>query len=144
MDPFQELIEFVAERIETVSQVETIIGDPFEAGGKRFVPLIEIRMGFFGAGLTGDGKAAESETQLSGSGAGHIGATGGGIRIRPVGVIFQEADEAHYLPIPDESGGISTLFKRVPNFFKRRRGEAEAGGGSPIDEAAARAADPER
>ena len=128
MDSFEALIDFLVDRVETVSQVDTIIGEPFEAGGRRFVPLIEVRMGFFGAGFDGTGNATETKSELGASGSATLGATGGGIRIKPVGVIYQEADEAHFLSLTNEPSPAAAFLKSLPNqLFKRSQSSDDSG-----------------
>lgn len=126
MDAFEELIDFLVDRIETVSKVDTIIGEPFEAGGRRFVPLIEVRMGFFGAGFAGNGNATEKTSELGASGSATVGATGGGIRIKPVGVIYQEGDQAHFLALANEPSRAAAFLEKLPDQLLNRKKSKEA------------------
>ena len=80
MQEIEQLVAAAMERIETVLDSKSVVGEPIKVGEYTIIPLVSMGFGF-GSG-TGTGK---SEEIIKGEGAGAGLAGGGGIK--PVAVV---------------------------------------------------------
>src|SRR5690242_8867421 len=81
----ETLVERLADRLGTNSNVRTIFGDPVERNGVTVIPVARVRYGFGGGG---GGKEGES-----GSGG------GGGAKVEPLGYIEMKNGMSEFRPI---------------------------------------------
>ena len=106
---FEELLNKVTDFIKSEAKTDTIIGEAFQLGEFKCVPVIKVGMGFGsggGEGVEGKGKKGE------GAGA------GAGIGIQPIGFLVTKGDEISFL----ESGkthGLAAAFEKVPDLIER-------------------------
>jgi len=106
---FEELLNKVTDFIKSEAKTDTIIGEPFQLGEFKCVPVIKVGMGFGSGGGEGvEGKGRKGE----GAGA------GAGIGIQPIGFLVTKGDEISFL----ESGkthGLAAAFEKVPDLIER-------------------------
>ncbi len=87
----KEILEPIAEKLQSGTNVRAVYGDPVEAHGKTIIPVAKVAYGFgggFGKKDTGDGEPDKDE-----------GGAGGGAAANPVGVIEVSEEGTRYIPI---------------------------------------------
>ncbi|NLE01224.1 MAG: sporulation protein [Fibrobacter sp.] len=102
-----EIIKTALDQIRTISQTETIIGEPITAGEVTLIPVSRISIGFAAGGGGGN------ENKQSGSGAG----TGGGINIIPVAFISVCGEKVQIHPMSPSEPGLSQLLSMAPDLI---------------------------
>ena len=106
---FDELLDKVTNFIQNEARTETIIGEAFELGEFKCVPIVKIGMGFGSGG--GEGSAPK-EGEGSGGGA------GAGIGLVPIGFLVTKGDEISFLSTEKHSG-FSSVFEKVPDLIEK-------------------------
>lgn len=87
----KEILEPIAEKLQSGANVRAVYGDPVEAHGKTIIPVAKVAYGFgggFGKKDTGGGEPAKDE-----------GGAGGGAAAKPIGVIEVSEEGTRYVPI---------------------------------------------
>tara|TARA_E500000318_G_scaffold57132_1_gene53100 strand:- start:1054 stop:1425 length:372 start_codon:yes stop_codon:yes gene_type:complete len=106
---FEELLSKVTDFIKSEAKTDTIMGEPFELGEFKCVPVIKVGMGFgSGAGEGVEGKARKGE----GAGA------GAGIGIQPIGFLVTKGDEISFLEA-GKTHGLAAAFEKVPDLIEK-------------------------
>jgi uncharacterized spore protein YtfJ len=106
---FDELLNKVTDFIKSEAKTDTIIGEPFQLGEFKCVPVIKVGMGFGsggGEGVEGKGKKGE------GAGA------GAGIGIQPIAFFVTKGDEISFLEA-GKTHGLAAAFEKVPDLIER-------------------------
>jgi len=98
----QEFVQSVADRLHASGNVKTVFGEPIEAKGRTIIPVAKVAYGF-GSGSGGSTKS-ESENGRTGQGI------GGGIAVRPAGVLEIRDDTTEFIPIGDNKKLFGALF----------------------------------
>jgi uncharacterized spore protein YtfJ len=106
---FEELLEKVTDFIKSEAKTETVVGQQFELGEFKCVPVIKVGMGFG----SGAGEGVESKTQR-----GHGGGAGAGIGIEPIGFLVTRQDEISFLP-SGKTSGLAAVFEKVPELIEK-------------------------
>ncbi|MDF0708828.1 GerW family sporulation protein [Flagellimonas okinawensis] len=106
---FEELLNKVTDFIKSEAKTETIVGEPFDLGEFKCVPVIKVGMGFGSGGGEGiEGKSRKGE----GAGA------GAGIGIQPIGFLVTKGDEISFLEA-GKTHGLAAAFEKVPDLIER-------------------------
>lgn len=106
---FEELLNKVTDFIKSEARTETIVGEAFELGEFKCVPVIKVGMGFGSGGGEGmEGKARKGE----GAGA------GAGIGIQPIGFLVTKGDEISFLEA-GKTHGLAAAFEKVPDLIEK-------------------------
>jgi len=106
---FEELLSKITEFIKTEAKTETIVGEQFQLGEFKCVPVIKVGMGFGSGGGEGvDGKTRKGE----GMGA------GAGVGIGPIGFLVTKDDEISFLEA-GKTHGLAAAFEKVPDLIER-------------------------
>ncbi|MBO0342671.1 MAG: spore germination protein GerW family protein [Bacteroidota bacterium] len=106
---FEELLNKVTDFIKSEAKTETIIGEPFQLGEFKCVPVIKVGMGFGSGGGEGvEGKARKGEG---------VGA-GAGIGIQPIGFLVTKGDEISFLEA-GKTHGLAAAFEKVPDLIEK-------------------------
>ena len=98
---FQEFVQSIVDRLHATGNVKTVFGEPIEAKGRTIIPVAKIAYGF-GGGTCGNAKS-DSESDRGGQGI------GGGIFVRPAGVLEIRDDVTEFIPF----GGKKKLIGAV-------------------------------
>ncbi|WP_375323909.1 GerW family sporulation protein [Flagellimonas sp. GZD32] len=106
---FEELLNKVTDFIKSEAKTETIVGEPFELGEFKCVPVIKVGMGFG----SGGGEGIEGKTR-KGEGAG----AGAGIGIQPIGFLVTKGEEISFLEA-GKTHGLAAAFEKVPDLIER-------------------------
>ncbi|MGN7515730.1 MAG: GerW family sporulation protein [Allomuricauda sp.] len=106
---FEELLNKVTDFIKSEAKTDTIIGEPFQLGEFKCVPVIKVGMGFGSGGGEGvEGKARKGEG---------VGA-GAGIGIQPIGFLVTKGDEISFLEA-GKTHGLAAAFEKVPDLIEK-------------------------
>ncbi|NNM16935.1 MAG: sporulation protein [Croceitalea sp.] len=106
---FEELLKQITDFIKTEAKTETVMGDPFELGEFKCVPVIRVGMGFG----TGGGEGAESKIK-KGEGMG----AGAGVGIHPIGFLVTKGDEIRFLEA-GSAHGLAAALEKVPGMIEK-------------------------
>ena len=106
---FEELLGRVTDFIKSEAKTESIVGEQFELGNFKCVPVIKVGMGFgSGGGEGGVTKGSRGE----GMGA------GAGVGIEPIGFLVSRDNEISFLAA-GKSHGLSAIFEKVPDLIDK-------------------------
>ncbi len=108
---FEELLGQITDFIKTEAKTETVVGEQFELGQFRCVPVIKVGMGFGSGG--GEGVETKSNTR-KGQGAG----AGAGIGIEPIGFLVTKNDEISFIEA-GKAHGLAAAFEKVPDIIEK-------------------------
>lgn len=106
---FEELLGKITDFMKSEIKTDTVIGEPFELGEFKCVPVIKVGMGFGSGG--GEGTEAKGR---KGEGVG----AGGGVGIEPIGFLVSRKDEISFLAA-GKTHGLSALFEKVPDLIEK-------------------------
>lgn len=106
---FEELLGKVTDFIKSEANTKTVVGEQFELGEFKCVPVIKVGMGF------GSGAAEGAETK---KGSGQGGGAGAGVGIEPVGFLVSRGDEISFLAA-GKTQGLAAAFEKVPELIEK-------------------------
>ena len=106
---FEELLGKITDFIKTEAKTETIVGEQFELGEFKCVPVIKVGMGFG----SGGGEGSQPKT-----GQGQGGGAAAGVGIEPIGFLVSRADEISFLAA-GKTQGIASVFEKVPDLIEK-------------------------
>ena len=106
---FEELITQITDFMKSEAKTETVVGNPFELGEFKCVPVIKVGMGFGSGG--GEGTDPKS-------GKGHGEGAGAGMGIQPIGFLITRGEEISFLSA-EKTSGLSKAFEKVPELFEK-------------------------
>lgn len=116
---FEELLTRITDFMKTEAKTETVVGEPFELGAFKCVPVIKVGMGFG----SGGGEGTEAKTR-KGEGLG----AGAGMGIEPIGFLVTKGEEISFLEA-GKAHGLAAAFEKVPElidkFWESRKKEEE-------------------
>ena len=106
---FEELLGKITDFIKNEAKTETVVGEPFELGEFKCIPVIKVGLGFGSGG--GEGiKAKTQKTEGLGAGA--------GMGIEPIGFLVTKGDEISFLET-GKSHGLAAAFEKVPELIEK-------------------------
>lgn len=112
---FENLLQRIAEFIEKEAKTDTVVGEPFDLGEFKCVPVIRLGLGFGSGGGSGD-----SVKTGKGTGAG----AGGGVGIDPIGFLVSRGGEISF--ISTQNNKLSAIFEKVPDLIMKLVNKKEA------------------
>jgi uncharacterized spore protein YtfJ len=118
-----DVLNAITERLHSSAHVKTIYGEPIVAEGKTIIPVAEVKYGFGGGGGQ-QGDASNHGSSLEGEARTGMGG-GGGISVRPLGVVEVSNVGTRYIPF--ENGRkvvvsvLAGVLLGVMVFGRRRR-----------------------
>ncbi|WP_142785879.1 GerW family sporulation protein [Changchengzhania lutea] len=107
----EELLEKVTDFIKSETKTETVVGEPFELGLFKCVPVIKVGMGFGSGG--GEGVETKAKAR-KGQGAG----AGAGVGIEPIGFLVTKDQEISFIET-GKAHGLSAAFEKVPDLIEK-------------------------
>ena len=107
---YDELLDRVTEFIKTEARTETIVGDMFELGEFKCIPVIRVGMGFG----TGEGEGDAEKTHTHGQGGGVLA----GVGVHPIGFLVSKGDKIEFIPVKS-TRGLTTAFEKVPELIEK-------------------------
>jgi len=106
---FDELLGKITDFMKSEAKTETVVGQQFELGNFKCVPVIKVGMGFGSGG--GEGQEAKGR---KGEGMG----AGAGVGIEPIGFLVSREDEISFLAA-GKTKGLAALFEKVPDLIEK-------------------------
>ena len=106
---FEELLGKITDFIKSEAKTDTIIGEQFELGEFKCVPVIKVGMGFGSGG--GEGVEAKGK---KGEGMG----AGAGVGIEPIGFLVTRGEEISFLSA-GKTKGLANVFEKVPDLIEK-------------------------
>jgi len=106
---FEELLGQITDFIKSEAKTETVVGEQFQLGEFKCVPVIKVGMGFG----SGGGEGTEAKTK-KGQGMG----AGAGIGIEPIGFLVTKKDEISFLEA-GKAHGLAAAFEKVPELIDK-------------------------
>jgi uncharacterized spore protein YtfJ len=107
---FEELLSKITDFIKNEAKTDTVIGQQFELGEFKCVPVIKVGMGF------GSGGAEGSEAKAKKGKGGGAGAAGVGIE--PVGFLVSRGEHISFLAA-GKTQGLAAAFEKVPDLIEK-------------------------
>jgi len=108
---FDHILDSVTEFMKNETNTKTVIGETFELGKFKCVPIIRVGLGFGTAGGEGDAKG-------NSVGHGEGGGGGAGLSINPIGFLVTMDDKISFIP-SESSHGLSAAFEKVPDLIEK-------------------------
>lgn len=106
---FEELLQKITDFMKSEAKTETVVGEQFDLGEFKCVPVIKVGMGFG----SGGGEGMEPK---AGKGQG-MGA-GAGVGIEPIGFLVSKGDEISFLAA-GKTQGLASVFEKVPDLIEK-------------------------
>ncbi|WP_297797920.1 GerW family sporulation protein [uncultured Eudoraea sp.] len=106
---FEEFLGKITEFIKTEANTETVIGEQFQLGEFKCVPVIKVGMGFG----SGGGEGVESKAK-KGQGMG----AGAGVGIEPLGFLVTKENEISFIEA-GKAHGLAAAFEKVPELIDK-------------------------
>lgn len=108
---FDELLAQITDFMKAEANTETVVGQPFDLGEFKCVPVIKVGMGFGSGGGEGmDPKIKNKRGQGMGAGA--------GVGIEPIGFLVTKGDSISFLEA-GKAHGLSAAFEKVPALIEK-------------------------
>ena len=105
----EDILGKITDFIKTEANAKTVVGNEFQLGEFKCVPVVKIGMGF------GSGGAEGSEAKgKKGEGVG----AGAGMGIEPLGFLATRGDEISFIEV-GRSHGLSAAFEKVPDLIEK-------------------------
>ena len=108
---FEELLGQITDFMKTEAKTETVIGQQFELGEFKCVPVIKVGIGFGSGG--GEGLDTKSKT-TKGQGLG----AGGGIGVEPIGFLVTKEKEITFVEA-GKAHGLTAAFEKMPDLIEK-------------------------
>lgn len=100
----EKIAETLLEKLRFITQAETVIGKPIQAGEATIVPVSRVSVGF-GVG----GHQGKSETSAS----------GGGATVEPVAFLVINGDDVRIMPISKDASLMSKVMDIIPDVVSK-------------------------
>ncbi|WP_298895254.1 GerW family sporulation protein [uncultured Psychroserpens sp.] len=107
---FEELLGKITDFIKSEAKTETVVGNQFELGQFKCVPVIKVGMGFG----SGGGEGVEGKGNKRGEGMG----AGAGVGIEPIGFLVTKEDEISFIEA-GKAHGLAAAFEKVPDMIEK-------------------------
>jgi uncharacterized spore protein YtfJ len=110
----ETLVKIVLSELKQITQTETVIGTPIEAGGVIIIPVSKVSVGF------GIGGAKTQQKNREGEG------TGGGVMVEPLVFIVIRENKVELLSMKKESVGLGQVVDLIPEVLGKIKGFQKA------------------
>lgn len=101
---FEELLKQITDFIKNEAKTETVVGQVFELGEFKCVPVIKVGLGFG----SGGGEGFEKK-EIKGEGMG----AGVGVGIEPIGFLVTKGENISFLEAGN-THGLAAMFEKMP------------------------------
>ncbi len=105
---FEELLKQVTDFIKNEAKTETVVGQTFELGEFKCVPVIKVGLGFGSGGGEGFEK---KDLKSEGMGAGV------GVGIEPIGFLVTKGENISFLEA-GKTHGLAAMFEKMPEVIE--------------------------
>lgn len=110
-----DLMRDAMEHIHVMADVNTIVGDPIQAGEVTLIPISRVSAGF-ACGDTDFSSDPKADKAKSGGGGGG----GAGVNVDPMGMLVIRGDSVRLLPIlPPATGAVDRAVELLPEVLDK-------------------------
>lgn len=122
----EQVVDHLLDGMHQISKIETVVGEPLQAGDAMLVPIHRLRVGFGVASVGAGGHGETGEGNYGGRGV------GGGVQVEPIAVVAIAKDGRPRLMAidgePEQMVGqlfdqVPELLGRILNLVSRKRAE---------------------
>ena len=110
-----QVVDHLLDGMHQISKIETVVGEPLQAGDAMLVPIHRLRVGFGVASAGAGGHGESAEGSYGGRGV------GGGVQVEPIAVVAIAKDgKPRLMAVDGEPEQIlGQLFDQIPNLVSR-------------------------
>jgi uncharacterized spore protein YtfJ len=110
-----QVVDHLLDGMHQISKIETVVGEPLQAGDAMLVPIHRLRVGFGVASVGAGGHGETGEGNYGGRGV------GGGVQVEPIAVVAIAKDgKPRLMAIDGEPEQmVGQLFDQVPDLLGR-------------------------
>jgi uncharacterized spore protein YtfJ len=110
-----EVVNHLIDGMHQISKIETVVGEPMQAGDAMLVPIHRLRVGFGVASVGAGGQTESSEGRSGGRGV------GGGVQVEPIAVVAIAKDgRPRLMAVDGESEQmVGQLLEQIPDLVGR-------------------------
>ncbi len=110
-----DLMSTTMEKIREMVDVNTVVGDPIEAGGVTILPISQVSVGFASGGSDLDLKGQKEKSNNIFGGGG-----GASVKVKPVSFLVIKGDTVRLLPVAQPAvGAADRVVEMVPELIDR-------------------------
>lgn len=109
------VVDHLLDGMHQISKIETVVGEPLQAGDAMLVPIHRLRVGFGVASVGAGGHGETGEGNYGGRGV------GGGVQVEPIAVVAIGKDGRPRLMAIDGEPEqmVGQLFEQIPDLLGR-------------------------
>lgn len=110
-----QVVDHLLDGMHQISKIETVVGEPLQAGDAMLVPIHRLRVGFGVAAIGAGGHGEATEGNYGGRGV------GGGVQVEPIAVVAIAKDgKPRLMAIDGEPEQmVGQLFEQIPDLLGR-------------------------
>ena len=113
--PLNDLMGSTMERLRSMVDVNTVVGEPILAGEVTIIPVSMVNVGFASGGSDFASKNQRPEQDNS-----FGGGSGAGLKITPIGFLIVRGENVKLLPVmPPPGGAIDRAVDMVPDLVDK-------------------------
>jgi len=111
----EQVVDNLLDGMHQISKIETVVGEPLQAGDAMLVPIHRLRVGFGVASVGAGGHGEKGEGTYGGRGV------GGGVQVEPIAVVAIAKDGRPRLMAIDGEPEqmMGQLFEQIPDLLGR-------------------------
>lgn len=111
-----QVLDSLLDGMHQISKIETVVGEPLQAGDAMLVPIHRLRVGFGVASVGAGGRGEDSQGNYGGRGV------GGGVQVEPIAVVAipKDGGRPRLMAVDGEPEQmLGQLFDQIPDLVGR-------------------------
>ena len=119
--PIGDLMNTTMEKLREIAKVDTIIGQPIQAGAVTIIPISRLSVGFASGGsdFTSKNQKPEGDNAFGGG-------SGAGMSLSPVAFLIVKEDSVRLMPVaPPAANTVDRVVELVPEVIDKVTGFVE-------------------
>ena len=119
--PIGDLMSTTMEKLREIAKVDTIIGQPIQAGAVTIIPISRLSVGFASGGsdFTSKNQKPEGDNAFGGG-------SGAGMSLSPVAFLIVKEDSVRLMPVaPPAANTVDRVVELVPEVIDKVTGFVE-------------------
>ena len=119
--PIGDLMNTTMEKLREIAKVDTIIGQPIQAGAVTIIPISRLSVGFASGGsdFTSKNQKPEADNAFGGG-------SGAGMNLSPVAFLIVKGDSVRLMPVaPPAANTVDRVVELVPEVIDKVTGFVE-------------------
>ena len=119
--PIGDLMSTTMEKLREIAKVDTIIGQPIQAGAVTIIPISRLSVGFASGGsdFTSKNQKPEHDNAFGGG-------SGAGMNLSPVAFLIVKGDTVRLMPVaPPAANTVDRVVELVPEVIDKVTGFVE-------------------